>query len=79
MFPDREWPGLAAYAPLGGPQYRYLGNFHAGYSIVAAALVEYTAEVTGGGVETYFTAILNEVGAGVLVQRRMAERVRTAS
>jgi hypothetical protein len=64
MFPDQEWPGLAAYAPLSGAQYRYLGNFYSGYQTVAAALVEYTAQVTGGGAETYFTAILNEVGAG---------------
>lgn len=64
MFPDQEWPGLAAYAPLSGPQYRYLGYYPSGYETVAAALGEYTAEVTGGGPETYFTAILNEVGAG---------------
>ena len=64
MFPDQEWPGLAAYAPLSWPQYRYLGDFYSGYETVAAALVEYTAQITGGGPETYFTAILNEVGAG---------------
>lgn len=63
-FPDQEWPGLAAYAPLAWPQYRYLGDFYSGYETVAAALVEYTAQITGGGAETYFTAILNEVGAG---------------